>query len=102
MAARTECSSNVEDFTGLPGLTNSNHSTPERSAAQLVLSELHRVQRLANQLSTFKRTEDSSADESGDSAMAHLSPHTLGPVESDVRRSLRFLSTGIIRELRQR
>lgn len=102
VAARAEGSSNGQDFTG-PSLAESNHSTrPERTAAQLVLSELHRVQRLANQLSTFKKTEDSSADDSGDSVMAQLSPHTLEPVESDVRRSLRFLSAGIIRELRQR
>ncbi|KAL3709533.1 hypothetical protein TMatcc_003323 [Talaromyces marneffei ATCC 18224] len=94
VAARTECSSSTEDFTGL--------LTEERTPAQLVLSELHRVQRLANQLSTFKRPEDSIVDEGRDSAMAQLSPHTLEPVESDVRRSLRFLSAGIIRELRQR
>lgn len=103
VAARAEGNSNGQDFTGLSNLADSNHSTPpERTAAQLVLSELHRVQSLANRLSTFKRPEDSSADDRSDSVMAHLSSNTLEPVESDVRRSLRFLSAGIIRELRQR
>ncbi|KAI0126595.1 hypothetical protein BJ170DRAFT_412577 [Xylariales sp. AK1849] len=97
-----------------------DNKTHEGSAAQLVLGELHRVQRLANQLSSkFKRStegdggkpgavlqilggHDNGIDDSGNSMVASFSASTLGLVESDVRQSLRSLSGNIIKGLRQK
>lgn len=89
-----------------------------RKAAQIVLSELHRVQRLVNQLSPrLKRSREgegrgaepalefwgrqnmSMGYERGPSAP--FSATTLGQMDSDVRKSLSALSSEIINGLRQ-
>ncbi|KAI7788170.1 hypothetical protein LA080_012235 [Diaporthe eres] len=97
------------------------YNTPRnrgRRAAQLVLSELHRVQRLVNQLSPklkrpreaerrdldpelelWGRRDVSRGYDPGPAAP--FSATTLGQMESDVRRSLSALSSEIINGLRQ-
>lgn len=97
------------------------YNTPRnrgRKAAQLVLSELHRVQRVVNQLSPrLKRPREaerrgaepglelwgrqnvSMGYERGPAAP--FSATTLGQMESDVRKSLSALSSEIINGLRQ-
>lgn len=99
-------------------VTGRAHGTPRR-AAQLVLSELHRVQRLVNQLSPRLRGAGDGAIRGvpgpelelwgrqravggydGGSATP-FSAATLGQMESDVRRSLGRLSSEIISGLRQ-
>ncbi|KAK7729664.1 hypothetical protein SLS63_006045 [Diaporthe eres] len=97
------------------------YNTPRsrgRKAAQLVLSELHRVQRLVNQLSPkLKRPKDAERrnldpdlelwgrrDVScgyDPGPTAPFSAFTLGQMESDVRKSLAALSSEIINGLRQ-
>lgn len=86
-----------------------------RTEAQLVLGELHRVQRLVNQLSPKLKgayenvTQNLGSDlnfgshtVSGDMMAAALSAGTLKQVENDLRRSLRALSEEIITVLRKR
>ncbi|KAF3763200.1 hypothetical protein M406DRAFT_323039 [Cryphonectria parasitica EP155] len=97
------------------GQESSNDKIRGRTAAQLVLSELHRVQRLINQLSTRLQQP---ADRDGRAMDAELdlwppqqavagsiydvttttafSPDTLVQMERDVRKSLTSLSSGII------
>lgn len=97
------------------------YNTPRnrgRKAAQLVLSELHRVQRLVNQLSPkLKRSKDGERRNLGPEVelwgrqgvarghergpSAPFSSTTLGQMESDVRKSLSTLSSEIINGLRQ-
>lgn len=97
------------------------YNTPRnrgRKAAQLVLSELHRVQRLVNQLSPrLKRSREGErrGAEPGlelwgrqnmpmgyeRGPTASFSATTLGQMESDVRKSLSALSSEIINGLRQ-
>lgn len=97
------------------------YNTPRnrgRKAAQLVLSELHRVQRLVNQLSpklrqpkeAERRTLEPELEFWGRQSMsrgydpgptAPFSATTLGQMESDVRKSLSALSSEIINGLRQ-
>lgn len=97
------------------------YNTPRnrgRKAAQLVLSELHRVQRLVNQLSPKlrrpKEAERLHLDPEqelwgrqnmsrgyGGGPAAPFSATTLGQMESDVRKSLSALSSEIINGLRQ-
>lgn len=88
-----------------------------RKAAQLVLSELHRVQRLVNQLSPKLRKSKGGLPETpidpelwGYQGMtkcwdrgpaAPFSTTTLGQMEDDVRKSLSALSSEIIHGLRQ-
>ncbi|KAF7180997.1 hypothetical protein CNMCM7691_000126 [Aspergillus felis] len=71
--------------------------------AQLVLSELHRVQRLVNLLSP--KLKGSShlqvANENANTQSTPFSSNTLAQMESDVRKSLSSLSTDIIDRLRQ-
>jgi hypothetical protein len=78
----------------------------ETVAAKLVLGELHRVQRLVNELSwEFKKHR-----EGGDQVMRDgekitlplVTTSTLAQLETDVRKSLKALSTGIIDRLRRR
>jgi hypothetical protein len=89
----------------------------QRIAAQSVLGELHRVQRLVNQLSprlktprevgivnsggngTLGMTGDSCRD---DTSTAPFSASTMDQIGSDLRKSLSALSLGIIHNLRQR
>lgn len=97
------------------------YNTPRnrgRKAAQLVLSELHRVQRLVNQLSpklrqpkeAERRTLEPELELWGRQSLsrgydpgptAPFSATTLGQMESDVRKSLSALSSEIINGLRQ-
>ncbi|KAG6358769.1 hypothetical protein INS49_012288 [Diaporthe citri] len=98
------------------------YNTPRnrgRKAAQLVLSELHRVQRLVNQLSPkLKRSKEADRRNMDPPELelwgrqsvprgydrgptAPFSATTLGQMESDVRRSLSALSSEIINGLRQ-
>lgn len=102
------------------------YNTPRnrgRKAAQLVLSELHRVQRLVNQLSPKLIRRPGGADRRGPEQPPELelwgrrdvprgydydrgltapfSATTLGQMESDVRKSLSALSSEIINGLRQ-
>ena len=114
--------SNTEDQTRLPShnyAVSGDDKTQARTPAQLVLGELHRVQRLANQLSsTLKRSTEGDGgkpgtvleilggyndgmDDNGTSMVPSFSASTLGQVESDVRKSLRSLSADIIKGLRQ-
>nr|A0A4P8DK24.1 RecName: Full=Transcriptional regulator dmxR14; AltName: Full=Dimeric xanthone biosynthesis cluster protein R14 [Cryptosporiopsis sp. 8999]QCL09105.1 DmxR14 [Cryptosporiopsis sp. 8999] len=109
--------SNNEDQTRLPSHSNivcCDDKTQARAAAQLVLGELHHMQRLVNQLSSMiKRSAErdgrkleilngyNDSIDSGNSMLASFSASTLELVESDVRKSLRSLSTDIIKELRQ-
>jgi Aflatoxin regulatory protein len=96
----------------------SDENGSERMAAQLVLGELHRVQRLVNQLSPRlqgaleERERESRSEqdlwshqrvmaESEPVTMAPFSASTLDQVESDLRKSLSNLSAGIISRLRQ-
>lgn len=84
-----------------------------RMAAQLVLSELHRVQRLVNQLSTklkmqtaknggMVNTPISSASENADSeTTSSLSAVMLDQLEVDLRKRLRTLSLEIVEGLRR-
>ncbi|GIJ92124.1 hypothetical protein Asppvi_011100 [Aspergillus pseudoviridinutans] len=71
--------------------------------AQLVLSELHRVQRLVNLLSP--KLKGSShlqvANEHAKTQSTPFSSNTLAQMESDVRKSLSSLSADIIDRLRQ-
>lgn len=97
------------------------YNTPRnrgRKAAHLVLSELHRVQRLVNQLSPrLKRSKEAErrnmepglelwgrqkvATGFDYGTAAPFSATTLGQMESDVRKSLSALSSEIINGLRQ-
>lgn len=96
----------------------SDENGSERMAAQLVLGELHRVQRLVNQLSPRlkgaleERERESRLEqdlwnrqrvmgESEPMTMAPFSASTLDQVDSDLRKSLSNLSAGIISRLRQ-
>lgn len=88
-----------------------------RVTAQLVLSELHRAQRLVNELSPKLRgpaegdgrggTElelgmrGRAAEEGGKAATTQFSSGTLAQMESDLRKSLSSLSADIINILRQ-
>lgn len=84
-----------------------------RMAAQLVLSELHRVQRLVNQLSTklkvqaakndgMANTPISSVSENADSETTlSLSAVMLDQLEVDLRKRLRTLSLEIVEGLRR-
>lgn len=87
-----------------------------RMAAQLVLSELHRVQRLVNQLSTklkmqaaknggMVNTPISSASENAENAESEttssLSAVMLDQLEVDLRKRLRSLSLEIVEGLRR-
>lgn len=97
------------------------YNTPRnrgRKAAQLVLSELHRVQRLVNQLSPKLRRPKEAERRSlepdlelwgrqnmsrgyGRGSASPFSATTLGQMETDVRKSLSALSSEIINGLRQ-
>lgn len=69
----------------------------QRIAAQLVLSELHRVQRLVNQLSPrLKEPRDAGGPQG-----SLFSASTMDQMGSDLRKSLSTLSLGIIHNLRQ-
>jgi hypothetical protein len=88
-------------------------------AAQLVLSELHRVQRLVNQLSPRLKVPKEGDGRNrclepglwgrhqmtgGDEKMTGMAPFSAGTVdrvEADVRKSLSTLSAEIINVLRQ-
>lgn len=80
----------------------------ENSVAKLVLGELHRVQRLVNELSKEikKQREGDGEDqimrdiEKGPRAL--VTANTLAQLETDMRKSLRALSSEIIDRLRHR
>lgn len=97
---------------------NRTQSTPHiraQKAAQLVLSELHRVQRLVNQLSQkLRHSKDGQIRSEGPDMepwalerdheggpSTPFSSTTLGHIESDVRKGLSKLSSEIIGTLRQ-
>jgi hypothetical protein len=72
-----------------------------RMAAQLVLSELHRVQRLVNQLSSrLKAADGQDAAREGDIA-SPFSATMLNQLEADLRKRLRALSLEIVDMLRR-
>lgn len=108
--------SNKDQMTG-PSQTYNRPHGRGRKAAQLVLGELHRVQRLVNQLSPrLKRSMEAETRSMepelelwGGQKMAWgydrgtvapFSATTLGQMDSDVRNSLSALSSEIINELR--
>ncbi len=73
-----------------------------RMAAQLVLSELHRVQRLVNGLGERLREQKRrDGRESGAGAGEFFSPVWFGQLEADLRRRVRGLSLEIVDLLRQ-
>ncbi|KAL2871737.1 Zn(II)2Cys6 domain-containing transcription factor tpcE [Aspergillus lucknowensis] len=91
-------------------------STGARVPARLVLSELHRVQRLVNLLSPkLKRSQEADtrgfehaawgrhtvANENDKAHSTPFSPNTLAQMEGDMRKSLSSLSADIINRLRQ-
>ncbi|KAL2138956.1 hypothetical protein VTI28DRAFT_5996 [Corynascus sepedonium] len=111
-------------------MTNGAHSGQredqglDRKSAQLVLSELHRVQRVVNQLSPKLKAPSNEAGQSmgldldfwgqpwshqlvagvggrRSTASPSFSTDTLSRLEKDVRKSLSHLSTDIIEVLRQ-
>ncbi|KAL8792412.1 MAG: hypothetical protein Q9195_005026 [Heterodermia aff. obscurata] len=98
----------------LPTIANGPYLDSEdssRMAAQLVLSELHRVQRFVNQLSTKLKARavkmDAGSDfygfENAESEMAlPLSAVMLEQFEVDLRKRLRGLSMKIVERLRDR
>ena len=84
-----------------------------RMAAQLVLSELHRVQSLVNQLSAKLKAQaakddgatdtpnDSGGEETDSRPTLPLSAVTMVQLETDLRKRLRALSSEIVKELRK-
>ncbi|KAI5922015.1 aflatoxin regulatory protein-domain-containing protein [Camillea tinctor] len=101
-----------------PNVTNDYHLDGEdsgRMAAQLVLSELHRVQRLVNQLSQklkMQATNNSGTPDTPDSSGFNsatmdyetgspLSPVMLDQLEVDLKKRLKSLSWEIVEGLRR-
>jgi hypothetical protein len=93
-------------------------SESQRMAAQLVLSKLHRMQRLVNQLSLKlkdqvkkeQREAESSVDdpsrflagmEAGEEGALPLSGSILDELAGDLRRRLRTLSLEVVDQLRR-
>lgn len=89
-----------------------NEEDSARMAAQLVLSELHRVQRLVNQLSTKLKAQAAERSEVADppysldcesadnETMLPLSALMLSQLETDLRKRLRGVSLSIVEVLR--
>ncbi|KAJ5816544.1 Aflatoxin biosynthesis regulatory protein [Penicillium robsamsonii] len=109
-------SSSMDHYIRALGRTyNKDSAANGRIPAQLVLSELHRVQRLVNQLSSKligprgngrglgqECSDRHSGAEDNDRAVAtFFSSSTLAQMESDLRKSLSSLSADIINRLRQ-
>lgn len=85
------------------GSTPTNEHGVERMAAQLILSELHRVQHLVNQLSPRLNPEGAAAAASrdGKTMKEFFSPTTLTQIGIDLRKYLTAVSSVIIGRLRQ-
>jgi hypothetical protein len=71
--------------------------------AQLVLHELHQVQRLVNELSSKLEKIKVAAEESGkEVATTDFSSSTLAQIESDIRQSFSSLYADISRQIARR
>jgi hypothetical protein len=105
-----------------PSSSSNDHESLGRIAAQLILGELHHMQRLVNQLSPRLKVRERGEDASegtldressrdffgsfpsltdGGTGLAPFSPAILNQLEKDLRKSLSSLSLEIINILRQ-
>ncbi|KAJ5952327.1 aflatoxin regulatory protein-domain-containing protein [Penicillium vulpinum] len=85
------------------GSSSTNDQSVQRMAAQLILSELHRVQQLVNQLSPRLNPEGAAGAErkAAKTIKESFSPTTLTQIEIDLRKCITTVSSVVINMLRQ-